>query len=145
MSHPSDYLRAYNGGFVAMLRWPQLDNLWQTVRNQGQAWWVYSPPATLPAAPLPAPELVPFLDQLDKRLHQEHAYDYCGIVYVDNPQSPSFIKVYDPRNLGISCGISQGKPLPGWILSHLPPEPVEPPAPVQKKFHWWHGLTGKNP
>ncbi len=35
-----------------------------------------------------------------------------GIVYVDDPVAPSLIKIYDPNNLGSTCG-SSADPLSG--------------------------------
>lgn len=145
MTNSNDYQQAFNGSFVAILRWPQLDTLWQTVRSQQQAWWLYRPQQPLPQAAMNHDELDHFLHELDTQLHEEHDHDYCGIVYVDNPEQPTYIKVYDPSNLGVVCGISQGKPLPGWILSHLRPESLAESTPAPNKRRWWQGLLGKNP
>ena len=47
-----------------------------------------------------------FVTEIDRLLRQDHAEDYCGIVYADDLQQPRFIKIYDPNNLGVSCGYS---------------------------------------
>jgi hypothetical protein len=53
------------------------------------------------------------------------------------------VKIYDPHNLGVSCGYSDNPPLPGWVLSKL--APVDLPAtqimPKNRK-HWWRALFG---
>ncbi|MDH5302108.1 MAG: hypothetical protein OEW58_12175 [Gammaproteobacteria bacterium] len=145
MTHPNRYIDAFNGSFTAMLRWPQLETLWHTLRDQTDSWWIYQPPHPLPTAPLQGAELAHFIEQLDAQLRRDHAYDYCGIVYVDDPHSPSFIKIYDPNNLGVVCGISQGKPLPGWILSKIPPQPLADTNTDAQKSHWWQGIFTKTP
>jgi hypothetical protein len=59
-------------------------------------------------------------------LHREHEEDYCGIVYAGNTQQPAFIKIFDPNNLGVTCGFSAKPPLPGWIMSRIAPIDLEP-------------------
>ncbi len=47
-------------------------------------------------------------------------YDYCGIVYADDSENPTLVKVYDLNNLGPSCG-SCGYP----DTTPLDPQPAE--------------------
>ena len=80
-------------------------------------------------------------DKIDELLRREHDEDYCGIVYVDNKEHPEFVKIFDPHNLGVSCGFSENPPLPGWILSQVTPKSLE-----DKEFladtrrPWWRRL-----
>jgi hypothetical protein len=79
--------------------------------------------------------------QLDALLRAEHQEDYCGIVYADDPQTPTLVKIYDPHHLGVSCGSSANPPLPGWVMSLLPP--VDLPAaraPANNRRRWWRRL-----
>jgi hypothetical protein len=62
-----------------------------------------------------------FIDEVDALLHHEHFEDYCGIVYTDSTKDPALIKIFDPDNFGVSCGFSNNPPLPGWVLSLIPP------------------------
>jgi hypothetical protein len=138
----SEFLRRFKGGFSGILRWPQLDTLWETVRksNDGQ-WYVYQVGEEPPTSPCSAEELATFLTRVDDLLRKEHAEDYCGVVYVDNPDNPEFIKVFDPNNLGVSCGYSDNPPLPGWIISRIPP--IDLPnamPPPQNRKRWWRRL-----
>ena len=74
---------------------------------------------------------------------KEHEEDYCGIVYADDLQQPSFIKIYDPHNLGVSCGYSENPPLPGWIMSQI--APCDLPAAqalTGTRRRWWQRLFG---
>jgi len=122
--HP--FMQTYRGAFSGILRWPQLDELWETLRQQtDKQWYIYA------------------VGETDPLLRSEHKEDYCGIVYVDNRQSPSFIKIYDPHNLGVVCGFSDNPPLPGWILSLQEPIDLQtalPPAGNRRS--WWQKLFG---
>lgn len=142
MTSTDPYLQQFRGSLVSMLRWPQLDSLWKTVRQQKEMrWYAYAIGETPPESPLTSDQLDGFLTQIDHLLHQEHEEDYCGIVYADNPQNPTFIKIYDPNNLGVTCGFSNNPPLPGWTLSLVPPCDLEHafPPPGNRK-RWWQSL-----
>jgi hypothetical protein len=116
------FLRAFRGGFTAALRWHQLDALWARVRERAEAgWFLYVVGEPPPAAAADAPAVLAFVAGLDARLRAEHREDHCGIVYADDPAAPTFIKVYDPRRLGVVCGFSDAPPLPGWVMSLVAP------------------------
>lgn len=138
------YLEAFRGSFTGMLRWPQLDALWQTLRQQeDKQWYIYAVGEPPPERPASREQLETFLREIDALLRKEHDEDYCGIVYADNPADPAFIKIYDPNNLGVVCGFSENPPLPGWILSLAPP--VDLPAalpPPGNRRRWWQRLFG---
>jgi hypothetical protein len=139
------FLKNFRGGFNNMLRWPQLDALWDTLRQQADAgWYAYAIGETPPGSPLNAEELQSFLNEIDTLLRKEHDEDYCGIVYADNPTAPRMIKIYDPNNLGVVCGFSEAPPLPGWILSLDPPcdLPAAIPPPANRR-RWWQRLWQK--
>jgi hypothetical protein len=126
MNDSPDYMQAFKGYFRGIKSWDDLAQFWDTLRqhNQGQ-WFVYATHERPPASPLPAAELEQFIQLADKELRDNHEEDYCGIVYVDNPEAPTFIKIYDPNNLGVVCGFSDNPPLPKWVLSHIKPVDIE--------------------
>jgi hypothetical protein len=136
------YLTAFRGSFTSALRWPQLDELWQRVREAPEAWYVYAVGETPPVAPLASGELLGFIDEIDRLLRREHDEDYCGIVYADRLESPSMIKIYDPNNLGVSCGYSDNPPLPGWVLSRLAPADLAAARQPAGRRRWWQRLFG---
>ena len=142
--HP--FIQSYRGAFSGILRWPQLDELWETLRLQtDKQWYIYAVGETPPVQVSNTAQLETFLKAIDKLLRSEHVEDYCGIVYVDNRQSPSFIKIYDPNNLGVVCGFSDNPPLPGWILSLQQPIDLSaalPPAGNRRR--WWQKLFGSH-
>ena len=82
-----------------------------------------------------------FIHEVDHLLRTEHNEDYCGIVYADDTQQPGFIKIFDPNNLGVSCGYSEKPPLPGWIVSRIPPVELETALyPPNNRRRWWRRL-----
>jgi hypothetical protein len=136
------FLTAFRGSFTSTLRWPQLDALWERVRAAPDGWFVYAVGEALPAAPASCDELLRFIDEVDALLRREHDEDYCGIVYADVPAAPRMIKIYDPGNLGVSCGYSDNPPLPGWVLSRLRPVDLAAVRPPAGRRRWWQRLFG---
>lgn len=140
----NEFMSAFNGSFIATLRWHQLDALWTVLRDQADAgWYIYAVGEAPPEAPSPMSDLHRFIDEMDIFLRREHDEAYCGIVYADNLLKPGFIKIYDPHNLGVSCGYSLNPPLPGWILSKLAPcdLPSTRVLPNNRR-RWWRKLFG---
>ena len=142
----NEFYEAMRGSFTSMLRWPNLDALWQTVENKAAAdWYIYAVGEPPPDTVSTAEQVRTFIREIDKLLHKEHKEDYCGIVYADDKQEPTFIKIYDPNNLGVVCGYSDNPPAPGWIMSLIKPEPLEnsPFLPGNRK-RWWQRLFSKS-
>src|SRR5690606_16968832 len=95
---------AFRGTFYGVLRWPQLDALWERLRSDAAAgWYIYAVGTEPPASSAGADKLVEFIAEIDVLLRREHGEDYCGVVYTDSFDSPSFVKIFDPHNLGVSC------------------------------------------
>ncbi|MES9966069.1 MAG: hypothetical protein ABW082_17170 [Sedimenticola sp.] len=138
------YVEAFRGSFTSALRWHNLDDLWDALRSRADnAWYLYAVGEAPPEVPVEREKLLKFIDEVDLLLRKEHDEDYCGIVYSDNPPEPSFIKIYDPNNLGVSCGYSDNPPLPGWVLSRIKPCDLESDQvlPGNRK-RWWQKLFG---
>jgi hypothetical protein len=122
------------GKFYGMLQWTDLDALWSRVKT-GQ-WYFYQIGETMPDTPLGGDALAIRIDALDKLLRLDHDYHLCGIVYADEVEQPTLIKVYDPNSLGSSC--SKSATPPRWILSIAPPSLVENHAPTsENRRRWW--------
>jgi len=138
----TDYLKQFKGKFTSTLRWHDLDAFWEILRshNNGQ-WYVYAVGEIPPTSSASSDELEQFILEVDKLLRTEHEEDYCGIVYADSLKTPSMIKIFDPNNLGVSCGFSDNPPLPGWVLSLTPPQdlPRAYPPPGNRK-RWWQSI-----
>ena len=138
----SEFDAAFRGRFENVLRWEQLDGLHETLkRDAGGGWFIYAVGEEPPAAPASAADVMHFLDQIMALLRRDHDEGFCGIVYTDSMQQPSFVKFFDPNNLGVSCGFSENPPLPGWILSKVAPRDLNVQAPVPgNRRRWWQRL-----
>jgi len=136
------YIAAYRGSFTSTMRWPDLDEFWQQLKVVADDnWYIYAVGEKPPESPSNKAQLFNFIEKIDHLLHQEHEEDYCGIVYVDNKKQPEFIKIFDPNNLGVTCGFSDNPPLPGWILSRIQPIELEAALnPPKNRQRWWQQL-----
>lgn len=136
-----NFLEAYQGSFANMLRWEQLDNLWSKVRESSLDWYIYAIGDVPPEQTASQKQLDTFLTEITKLLREEHQEDYCGIVYCNDKENPSFIKIYDPNNLGVVCGFSSNPPLPGWILSDIRPLDLQVALPqTGSRKRWWQRI-----
>lgn len=139
MSIDDSYLSAFKGGFTSTMRWHDLDAFWDVLKSQADdCWYIYAVGETPPGFTVDKPQLLKFIDNINELLRKDHDEDYCGIVYVDDKETPSFIKIFDPNNLGVSCGFSDNPPLPGWILSRIQPVELESALnPPKVRQRWW--------
>ena len=133
------YIKAFKGSFTSTMRWPDLDDFWQGLKAcADDDWYIYAVGEEPPQQTVSKQQLITFIDRIDALLHKEHEEDYCGIVYVDNKAAPEFVKIFDPNNLGVSCGFSEKPPLPGWILSKIQPIELETALyPPKNRQRWW--------
>lgn len=129
-----------------VLSWQQLTAFWQNIKADSEAdsgWYVYAIGHPLPTAPVSGQLLTRFISETDALLRRDHREDYCGIVYADDLEKPSFVKIFDPNNLGSSCGSSKNPPPPGWTLSRVPPVEIKSKdiVPEQRK-RWFASIFG---
>jgi hypothetical protein len=94
-----------------------------------------------PEQPVKAEVLRQRLAAISALLHQDHREKYLGIVYVDDFDHPQLIKIYDPNNLGASCGSSGKLVPPGWILSRMAPDDLGSFIVPEGRKRWWRELT----
>jgi hypothetical protein len=133
-ANATDFHARLKGRFFGMLQWTDLDALWARVKT-GQ-WYFYQIGETMPDRPLSGAELAVRIDALDKLLREDHDFHMCGIVYADEVEQPTLIKVYDPNSLGSSCSTSAAPPR--WILSTAQPSTIAIDAPVpNNRRRWW--------
>ena len=139
MSIEEVYLAAFRANFSSTMRWHDLDAFWNVLKaHADDQWYIYAVGEAPPDSVVDKQQFLNFIDKIDVLLHKEHDEDYCGIVYIDNKEAPEFIKIFDPNNLGVTCGFSENPPLPGWILSRI--QPVELAAalnPPKNRQRWW--------
>ncbi len=134
--------RFKQGRFESLMRWEQLDQFWQNLIPQiDDSWYVYAVGESAPQVASSKQQVLNFIDEIDSLLHKEHDEDYCGVVYADSHQHPEFIKIFDPNNLGVSCGFSDNPPLPGWIMSKIKPVDLQDALqPANNRRRWWQKI-----
>ncbi len=135
--------QSLSGRFENMLSWAQLDALWEQVNASDTPWYLYEVGMDVPQEPISAQDLPTKIKSLDQILHDHHNYDYCGIVYADNPEAPTLVKIYGPKNLGASCGSGGNKVWPRWVLSHMKPAAVGVALDETGKPSWWKNFSFK--
>jgi hypothetical protein len=126
------------GHFVGMLRWPQFDALWQQLRRDPRGWFLSQANQAAPLQPLEPDRFAATLDEIESLLKRELGPEYCGVVYVDDPDSPGFVKVYAPRTMGSMCACGSAPTPPAWVLSRCHPARFPEPPPVAAPGgRWW--------
>lgn len=132
-----------DGMLYSLLSWEQLTAFWPRI-DTNAGWYLYAVGQDVPSSPASSEQVAEFTRRIDELLHKEHEERYCGIVYADDTQAPSFVVIYDPNNLGVSCGSSKDRVLPGWVMSQIPPEAMEPKVVPNNRKHWWNSFIGGN-
>lgn len=138
----SVFLEKYNGSLTGLMRWPQFDTLTSVLNsNNDGGWYVYYVGEEVPSTSITEKQFKTFIDEITQLLRSDHREDYLGIVYVDDLENPSFVKIYDPNNLGSACGSSGMRALPGWTLSRSEPVDLQAefPNPGGRR-RWWQSL-----
>jgi hypothetical protein len=139
----TEFQRLNTGRLWSVMGWDQLTALWQRVDPAG-GWYLLAVGAgETPTVAADAVVVSAFIERIDALLRNEHHESYCGIVYADDMDNPRLIKIYDPNNLGSSCGSSKNPPGPGWIMSRVPPDEIVSARPAtESRKRWWQGLLG---
>ncbi len=121
MTTAASYAALFDGQLKGLLHWRQFDDLWSHLRARPEGWYVRDfPSKQLPHAPMSAEDFLAFLDEAEAFLRKRHKEDYCGFIYADDLQNPTFIKVFDPRKMGSACGCG-GPVAPRWTISRQVP------------------------
>jgi len=137
----SEFLHKYHGMLWAVREWTDWETLMARLVSQSAGWYAYFVGMEVPEKPLTEAEFQRLLTEMDLLLRRDHRERYLGIVYVDDRAHPQLIKIYDPNNLGASCGSSGKQIPPGWILSKLVPEALPAPAVIPEgRRRWWQTL-----
>lgn len=144
LTEPTAFEQQYNGLLYSVMHWDQLTRFWEKI-DADAGWYLYAVGQEVPVVPASAEKVRQFIEEIDALLRSEHHEDYCAIVYADNLESPSFIKIYDPNHLGSSCGSSAVKSsvLPGWIMCQVPPAHLTANGLVTgQRKRWWQTFLG---
>ncbi len=135
----SPFWRRYEGQFHGILTWPQFDAFWPRLVPGAGDWFVFDPGARPPQSPLARDAFMTFLDEARSMLERRRNLSYCGAVYADDLHAPTFVKLFDPMNMGSACAMPGARIMPRWTLSLLRPDPLpdEEPVPERQRFRGW--------
>jgi len=121
----SNYLTEFQGRFIGVMQWNVCNTLLEKlIAEPATDWYLYDTLTPVPQTTISADELVENLTDIHTILKTEHRERYCGIVYVNDLKNPTFVKIFNPNNLGKVCGSSENPPIPQWLLSKTKPEDV---------------------
>ena len=135
------FLQAFRGRLKSTLRWHEFDTTLESINQQPEDWYIYQLGTAPPEDTEEAKITQDFTQRINALIRKEHQEDYCGVIYTDSFTEPSFLKIYDPNNLGVSCGFSDNPPLPGWIMSKIKPIDIpEAMNPAKNRKRWWHKI-----
>ncbi len=138
----SGFTDVYRGMLWGIKDWSRWDTFVETLDAQADnGWYVYFVGVDYPEQPVNAEAFRQRLAAISALLHQDHREKYLGIVYVDDFDHPQLVKVYDPNNLGASCGSSGKLVPPGWILSRMAPDDLGSFVVPEGRKRWWRELT----
>jgi hypothetical protein len=138
----TEFQRLYTGRVWSVMGWDQLTAFWKRI-DPAAGWYLLAAGAVPATVPADAAAVASFIAQIDALLRNDHRESYCGIVYADDIDNPRLIKIYDPNNLGSSCGSSKNPPGPGWIMSReLPDETLSRVSVPESRKRWWQRLRG---
>lgn len=130
-----------NGSLSGVLQWERWESLCGQLRDSGQPWYFYAVGCGVPDTPLAGAELDKALTEIDALLRREHEEAYLGIVYADDLAQPTLVKIYDPNNLGSSCGSCGYTIPPGWVFSRQAPQAIFSDIPLPgNRRRWWQNL-----
>ncbi len=128
------FWRAYQGRATGLLHWQDVDALWPLLATCPEGWYVYNLEGPPPDTTLAAAEFIAFLPRAEALVNTRRDRSHSGAIYIDNRETPAFIKIFDPANMGTSCGGDHDMIFPHYLLSKLKPEPRPTPAPKKKSF-----------
>ena len=126
--------RLYLGHSTGLLTWPDIDTFWETLARNPSGWFVYDLSSTPPKTPLPEAGFPRFLDTAKTLVNTRRELSHSGAVYTNNRATPTLVKIFDPSNMGTSCGGGHALVLPRYILSKIPPDPKPEHPPEKKSF-----------
>ena len=136
------FTEVLKGTLYGVMSWTQWETLQATMLNTRQdGWYVYYAGEAVPTHKQADENFNHILGEIDQLLRRDHDEAYLGIVYTDHFDMPTLVKIYDPNNLGSSCGSSGLFVPPGWVISKMPPEEIHSSRPIpQGRKRWWNNL-----
>lgn len=128
------YKEQLHSKFYGIMDWQQCYNVFTTLTQNAENWYLYNLEKEVPTAVLPADIFIKKITRIQNIIKELHQERYCGIVYADDLKTPTMVKIFHPNNLGKSCGSSETPPLPQWILSKTKPKYIQQVEGIKQGF-----------
>ncbi len=121
---------------TGLLQWERVEELIENIRSLGP-WYIHSPHQGMESLFVAGGgEAAAFLFERSEEIKTRQSG--AGWIYVHTPDSPSWIKIYDPFKCGSSC--STTTPPAWWEMKLEDPRediPPEPQIPEKKSLRSW--------
>lgn len=127
------FWNAYQGKFGGVPTWQMFDRFWAVLEKTGGEWYVFDPEGEAPDAP--AEDFAAVLAEARACVEDVRKMrSFCGTVFADDMEAPTFVKVFDPWKMGGVCGGSGERIMPRWVFSRMVPDalPLLPDVPEKK-------------
>jgi hypothetical protein len=118
------YLENFRGRFIGLLRWDDCDELLEILKSDPSDWYVYDTLTEVPDVVLTAELFLLKLAEMKEILVADHKGKRCGTVFTNDLNKPTFVKIFNPNNLGKVCGGSDSPAIPQWLLSKEKPADI---------------------
>ncbi len=122
------FWQAYQGSFSGLMNWQRVEEFFDALAENTEGWYVFQMDGPLPEAPLNAAEFKTRLAEMRDLTLTYRDASHCFSLFADHQTDPQFIKVFDPGNLGASCGSSGSRIYPRWTVSRIKPDAPVPVA-----------------
>ncbi len=119
-----NYLEQFQDRFIGVMQWEDCSSLLQKLIENPNDWHLYDTLKPMPDATHSAEDFINKINSIKNTLINEHQERYCDIVYTNDLDNPSFVKIFHPNNLGKVCDSSDNHTLPQWMLSKEKPMDV---------------------
>lgn len=121
---------AFQAKFYGVPSWTAFDKFWPVLEASGGDWFVFDPGGDAPEAP--EADMAAIFDEARACVEAvREMRSFCGTVFTDNMEAPTFVKVFDPWKMGGVCGGSGERVMPRWVFSRIAPDalPLVPEQP----------------
>ena len=111
----------FNGKLYGVLMWKQFDAHWAWLKENPSGWFVWQNGEAMPNQPMTEDTFGDFLCEAEAFLRKQDSAKLCGFMYIDAPNEPELLKVFDPKRMGSACGCSGKTIMPRWTISRMAP------------------------
>ncbi len=135
------FIDKFHSRYQGIMHWDNFEDFWAKLKKNSQNWFYYDTKLQHPDKI--TANIANKLEEIYNIIKDLHKERYCGLIYVDCLDSPEFVKIFHPQDLGKSCGSSENPPLPRWLISKIAPiDIVKKLNNPDAKKHWIKKILG---